>query len=89
MANYQGARVKLTNTQLNKLKSAAKNKTGTTIRLNKKNFEDEELPHELFLTTRQTTRISNACANNMLTDINLSKGQISKIIRQIFWILVR
>ena len=29
MANYQEARVKLTNTQLNKLKSAAKNKTGT------------------------------------------------------------
>ena len=89
MANYQEARVKLTNTQLNKLKSAAKNKTGTTIRLNKKNFEEEELPHELFLTTRQTTRIRNAFANNMLTDINLSKGQISKIIRQIFWILVR
>ena len=38
MANYQEARVKLTNTQLNKLKSAAKNKTGTTIRLNKKNY---------------------------------------------------
>ena len=34
-------RVKLTNTQLNQLKSAAKNNTGTTLRLNKKNFEDE------------------------------------------------
>ena len=42
MANYQEARVKLTNTQLNKLKSAAKNKTETTLTLNKKNFEDEE-----------------------------------------------
>ena len=40
------------NTQLNKLKSAAKNKTGTILRINKKNFEDEELPHELFLTIR-------------------------------------
>ena len=38
MANYQEARVMLTNTQLNKLKSAAKNKTGTILRLNKKNF---------------------------------------------------
>ena len=45
-ANYQEARIKLTNTQLHKLKSAAKNKTGTILRLNKKNFEDEELPHE-------------------------------------------
>ena len=45
MANYQIARVKLTNTQLNKLASAAKNKTGTILRINKKKFEDEELPH--------------------------------------------
>ena len=45
MANYQEARVKLKNIQLKKLKSAAKNKTGTILRLNKKNFEDEELPH--------------------------------------------
>ena len=29
MVNYQEARVKLTNTQLSKLKSAGKNKTGT------------------------------------------------------------
>ena len=83
MANYQEARVKLTNTQLNKLKSAAKNRKGTIIRLNKKNFEDEELPHELFLTTRQTTKIRNAYANNMSTDIKLSKAQISKIIQSV------
>ena len=55
MANYQKARIKLTNTQLNKLKSAAKNKTGTILRINKKNEEDEELPHVLFLTTKQAT----------------------------------
>ena len=71
MANYQEARVKLTNTQLNKLQYAAKNKTGTILRKNKKNFQDEELPHELFLTTRQTTKIRNAFSNNMLTDIKL------------------
>ena len=35
----------LTNTQLNELKSAAENQTGTILRINKKNFEDEELPH--------------------------------------------
>ena len=46
MANYQEARVKLKNTQLNKLKSARKSKTGTILRITKKNFEDEELPHE-------------------------------------------
>ena len=79
MANYQEARVKLTNTQLSKLKSAAKNKTGTILRLKK--FEDEELPNELFLTTRQTTKIVNALANFKSTDIKLSKTQISKIIQ--------
>ena len=41
MENCQEARVKLANTQLNKLKPAAKNKTGKILRLNKKNFEDE------------------------------------------------
>ena len=59
MASYQEA-VTLTNTQLNKLKSKAKNKTETILRLNKKNFEDEDLPHELFPTRRQTTKIRNA-----------------------------
>ena len=71
----------LTNTQLNELKSAAENQTGTILRINKKNFEDEELPHELFLTTRQTTKVRNAFANNMSTDIKLSKAQTSKIIQ--------
>ena len=81
MTNYQEAKVKLANTQLNKLKSAAKNKTETVLRLNKKNFEDEELPHELFLTTRQTTKIINVFANNLTADIKLSKAQMSEIIK--------
>ena len=50
MENYEEVRVKLIDTHLCKLKYAAKNKTGTISRLNKKNFEDEELPHEWFLT---------------------------------------
>ena len=44
MANYQEATVKLTNAQLNKLKFSAKNKTRAKLRINKKIFEDEELP---------------------------------------------
>ena len=65
MENYQEARVKLINSQLNKLKSAAKNKTGTILRKTQKNLEDEELSHELFLTTRQRAKIKNTFANNM------------------------
>ena len=85
MANDQEVRVKLTNTQLIKLKSAAKTKTGTILRINKKNFEDEELRHELFLATRETTKIRNAFSNNMSTDIKLSNSSIMWI----FWFLLR
>ena len=81
MENYQEARVKLINSQLNKLKSAAKNKTGTILRKTQKNLEDEEFSHELFLTTRQRAKIKNTFANNMLTDIKLSKTQIYKVIQ--------
>ena len=81
MASYQEAKSKLTNIQLRKFKSAAKNKTGKIWRLNQKNFEDEEFPHKLFLAKRKTTKIRNAFANNMSTDIKLSQDQISKIIQ--------
>ena len=40
MANFQEARVKITNTQFKKLKSAANNKTRTILK-----NENEELPH--------------------------------------------
>ena len=81
MANYEEARVKLINSQLNKLKSTAKNKTGTTLRISNKNLQDEELPRELFLTTAQITKIRNAFANNMSTDVKLIKTQFSKVIQ--------
>ena len=72
MVNYQEARIKITNTQLNKLKSAAKNNTGTTLKITKENFQDEELLQKLFLSTRQKTKIRNVFDNNMSIDIKLS-----------------
>ena len=74
-------RVKLSNTQLKKLKSAAKDKRGTTLRITKKNFQVEELPHELFVTTKQKTKIRNTFTDHVSTHIRLSKVQISKIIQ--------
>ena len=64
MTNYEEARLKLTNRQLKKLKSEAKIKTGKILRINKKTFQDEELSPNLFLTTRQTSKLRNAFANN-------------------------
>ena len=57
--------VKSTNTQLNKLKSGAKNETGAILRIYKRNFPDAEFPHELFLTIRQTTNMRTILASNI------------------------
>ena len=81
MVEYSKVNVKLSDTQLKKLKNAVKNKTGTTLRINLKMFNGNNLPHELLLTTRQKTKLRNALNNNMSTDLKLSKAQISKIIQ--------
>ena len=81
MAEYNTVDVKHSNSQLNKLKSAVKSNEGTTLRMNARMFNGNNLPHELLLTTRQTTKLRNALENNMSTDIKLSKTQISKIIQ--------
>ena len=44
-------------------------------------FNGNNLPHELLLTTRQTTKLRNAIENNIATDIKLNKAQISKTIQ--------
>ena len=80
MVEYSKVNVKLSDTQLKKLKNAVKNKTGTILRISLKMFNGNDLPHELLLTTRQKTKLRNAFSNNM-TDSKLSKAQISKIIQ--------
>ena len=72
---------KLTNVRLNKLKKAVKSKEGATLRLGIKNFNKDELPYELLLTTRQNTKLRNAINNNLATDVKLSKAQIKKLIQ--------
>ena len=81
MVENNTVNVKLSNSQLNKLKSVVKNKQRTTLRMNAKMFNGNHLPHELLLTTRQTTKLRDATENNLQTDIKLSKAQISKIIQ--------
>ena len=80
MVEYTKINVKLTNLQLNKLKKAVKSNDGSTLRIGIKNFNKEDLPDELLLTTRQSTKLRNAINNNMATDIKLSKAQIKKLI---------
>ena len=50
--------VKLSNTQLKKLKDTVRNNTRTILRINSKMFDDgNNLPHELLLTTRQKKKV--------------------------------
>ena len=77
MIEYIKVNVKLSDSQIKKLKDAVKDNTGTTLGIM---FNGNNLPHELLLTTRQKTRIRNAFNNNMSTDLKLSKAQIDKII---------
>ena len=78
MLKYSKVNCKLTNVQLNKLKQTVKSNEGATLRLGIRNFNKDERPHELLLTTRQNTKLRNALNNNSATDIKLSKTQIKK-----------
>ena len=77
--------VKLSNLQLNKLKSAIKNETDVVIRLSPNMIGDSNdeanLPHELLLTDRQVSSIRKAFANNSSVNIKFSKTQLSKMIQ--------
>ena len=81
MVEYNKINCKLTNVQLNKLKKAVKFNEGATLRLGIKNFNKDELPHELLLTIRQNTKLRNAINSNLATDTKLSKAQINKLIQ--------
>ena len=73
MVEYSKVNVKLSDTQLKKLKTAVKDKTGTTLRMSLKMFDGNDLPHELLLTTRRKTQLRNAVNNNLSTDITFLK----------------
>ena len=46
MVEYSKVNVKLTDTQLTKLKTAVKSKTGATLRMSLKMFNGNNLPHD-------------------------------------------
>ena len=53
MVEYSKVNAKLIDTQLRKLKTAVKINAGTTLRISLKIFDENDLLHELLLTTRQ------------------------------------
>ena len=78
MVEYSKTNVQLTDAQLKKLKTAVKNKMGISLRMSLKMLDENDLPHELLLATRQKTKLRNAFNNNMLTDIKLLKPKFLK-----------
>ena len=83
MTHYNSLNVKLSNSQLNKLKSSIKNGTDGILRLSSNmigNSDDEtNFPHKLLLNNRQVENLRQAFANYISTDIKLSKAQSTKM----------
>ena len=65
MVEYRKVNEKLIDRQLKQLKTAVKEKIGTNLRINLKNFDGNDVPHELLLTPRQKMKLRNAFNNNM------------------------
>ena len=64
MVEYNTVNAKLSNSQLNKLKYAVKNRQETILRMNARMLSLNNLPQKLLLTTRQTAKLKNAIENN-------------------------
>ena len=85
MTQCNSVNVKLSNSQLNKLKSEIKNETEVVLRLSSNivgsSNDQINFPRKLLLTNKQVTNLRKAFANYLLTDIKLSKTQVSKMIQ--------
>ena len=85
MTQYNSLNVKLSNSQLNKLKSSIKNETDVVLRISSNmvsnSNDNTNFPHGLLLTNRQVANIRKHFANHSSIDIKLSKTQLSKMIQ--------
>ena len=85
MTQYNNFNAKLSNSQLNELKSAIKNESEVVLRLSSNmtgNSDDESnFPYKSLLTNRQVLNLRKPFANHSSTDIKLSKTQLSKMIQ--------
>ena len=67
MVEYNTVNAKLSESQMNKLKGAVRNKQGTILRMNAKIFNGNNLPHQSILTQSQITKLRNNIENNFQT----------------------
>ena len=83
MTQYNSLNVKLSNSQLSKLKSTIKNETDVILRLSfiGNSGDSTNFPYELLLTNGPVSNLRKGFTKNTSGDINLSKTQLSKMIQ--------
>ena len=77
MTQYNTLNVKLSNSQLNTLKSRIKNNIDVTLKISSNVVGDSNdeynFPHKLFLTNKQVSKLHKAFANGSSANAKLSK----------------
>ena len=75
MTQYNSLNVKLSNSQLRKLKSAIKNESEVVLRLTSNMIVNNEnnFPHDILLADRQVSSLCKSFAHTSSADIKLSK----------------
>ena len=83
MTQFNSLNVKLSKSQLDKLKSTIKNENEVVLGLSSDTIGDDEtnFPHKSLLINRQVANLHKAFANYLSTDIKLSKTQLFKMIQ--------
>ena len=85
MTKYNTSNIKLSNSQINKLKSEIRTGTEVTLNLSSNVISDSNdetnFPHKLLLNHTQVLRIRKAFANGSSANIKFSKSQLSKMIQ--------
>ena len=83
MTQRNSLNVKLLNSQLNKLKSAIKNKSEVVLKLSSNMIGDDDanFSQKVLLTNRKVSNLRKAFADRSSAGIKLSKTQLSKMIQ--------
>ena len=93
MTQYNALNVKLSNSQVNKLKLGIKNSSEVTLKISSNvvsdSYDENNFPHKLLLTNTQVLRHHKALANNSSANIKLSKTQLHKILGRLLRSLLK
>ena len=83
MTYYNTLIVKLSNLQINELKSGIQNDTEVTLKLSSNLFSDSsdetDSPHKILLANTEVSRLWKDFVNNSLANVTLSKTQLQQI----------